>query len=86
MTAVVISANALAFGTTLASRYLHLSMLTNILRAPMSFFDTTPTGRMVNRFGKDVDVVDNTIPFTVSNALSCFGNVSCFKIFFICVW
>ncbi|XP_054264491.1 ATP-binding cassette sub-family C member 3-like [Macrosteles quadrilineatus] len=75
MAAVIAGAYALAFGTVLASRYLHSSMLGNILHCPMSFFDTTPTGRLVNRFGKDVDVIDNTLPFTFSTALTGFGNV-----------
>jgi len=48
--------------TLRASGTMHKNMLNRILRAPMSFFDTTPTGRVVNRFAKDVDVTDNSIP------------------------
>jgi ABC-type multidrug transport system fused ATPase/permease subunit len=35
-----------------ASRRLFTGMLTSVLHAPMSFFDTTPIGRLVNRFSK----------------------------------
>ncbi|BFZ17594.1 hypothetical protein BsWGS_20633 [Bradybaena similaris] len=41
-----------------ASQRLHNSMLNTILHQPMSFFDTTPLGRILNRFSRDVDVLD----------------------------
>ncbi|KAL1007722.1 hypothetical protein UPYG_G00090710 [Umbra pygmaea] len=52
-----------------ASSKLHDSMFRNILSSPMSFFDTTPTGRLVNRFSKDQDEVDTMLPFNMENFL-----------------
>lgn len=48
------------FGTTASKNLLRMA-ITRVLRAPMSFFDTTPLGRITNRFSRDVDVVDNTL-------------------------
>ncbi|XDG02068.1 hypothetical protein ABKA04_001683 [Annulohypoxylon sp. FPYF3050] len=48
------------FGTN-ASRTLLRQAVTRTLRAPMSFFDTTPLGRITNRFSRDVDVMDNNL-------------------------
>ncbi|XP_023209486.1 canalicular multispecific organic anion transporter 2-like [Centruroides sculpturatus] len=48
-----------------ASKILHDEMLVRILHAPMSFFDTTPMGRVLNRFSKDVDTTDITIRFNI---------------------
>ncbi|CAI9635119.1 multidrug resistance-associated protein 5 [Alternaria burnsii] len=48
------------FGTRAGKVMLHRA-ITRVLRAPMSFFDTTPLGRITNRFSKDIDVMDNTI-------------------------
>lgn len=61
------SAFVMAVGSLRASGFLHSQMFHRILRAPMWFFDTTPTGRIVNRFAKDVDVADNAIPMVNSN-------------------
>ncbi|KAL6706879.1 ATP-binding cassette transporter yor1 [Coniothyrium glycines] len=48
------------FGTEAGKVMLHRAV-TRVLRAPMSFFDTTPLGRITNRFSKDIDVMDNTL-------------------------
>ena len=37
-----------------AARKLHESMLYHVLRAPMSFFETTPIGIIINRFSQDI--------------------------------
>ncbi len=62
---VLIAAYGMARGAVIAASTLHKNLLENILKLPMSFFDTTPLGRIVNRFSKDIDTVDSTIPQTI---------------------
>ena len=66
---------ALAIAAIFASRTLHAKMLKNILRSPMSFFDTTPLGRVLNRFSKDVYVIDEVIPGSARAFLFTFFSV-----------
>lgn len=47
-----------------ASRKLHDRMAYAIFRAPMSFFETTPVGRILNRFSSDIYRVDEVIART----------------------
>uniref|UniRef100_A0A8C8ECB9 Canalicular multispecific organic anion transporter 1 n=1 Tax=Otus sunia TaxID=257818 RepID=A0A8C8ECB9_9STRI len=61
-----------ARGAMRASGVMHQQLLSNILRVPVSFFDTTPTGRIVNRFAKDIFTIDETIPMSFRSWLSCF--------------
>lgn len=45
-----------------ASKVLFERLVGGVLYSPMCFFDTTPLGRIVNRFSKDVYTVDEQIP------------------------
>ncbi|NWV38493.1 MRP1 protein, partial [Grantiella picta] len=51
-----------SIGGIFASRHLHLNLLHNVLRSPMSFFERTPSGNLVNRFSKEIDTIDSAIP------------------------
>ncbi|KFV74610.1 Canalicular multispecific organic anion transporter 1, partial [Dryobates pubescens] len=64
-----------AHGAMRASQLMHQRLLSNILHAPMSFFDTTPTGRIVNRFAKDIFTIDETIPTSFRTWLNCFMGI-----------
>ncbi|KAJ6585099.1 multidrug resistance-associated ABC transporter [Mycena capillaripes] len=58
-----------------AAHILYRRMLDSVVRATFRFHDTTPLGRMLNRFGRDVEIVDNQIGWSVvafNSALSGF--------------
>ncbi|OEJ88398.1 Bile pigment transporter 1 [Hanseniaspora osmophila] len=49
-----------------ASRLLHDRMASSVIRAPMQFFETTPIGRVTNRFTSDVSAVDQGLQFMLN--------------------
>ncbi|KAF9162294.1 hypothetical protein DFQ26_003685 [Actinomortierella ambigua] len=57
----------LVFCALRSARVLHEDMLRSVLRSPMSFFDTTPIGRILNRFSKDQATVDEVLPRSFSS-------------------
>jgi ABC-type multidrug transport system fused ATPase/permease subunit len=55
-----------------ASDFLHGRMLSSVFAAPMSFFDATPSGQILSRFGKEIETVDRGIPDSIASVLFCF--------------
>jgi ATP-binding cassette subfamily C (CFTR/MRP) protein 4 len=55
-----------------ASKRLHNSMFANILQATMRFFDTNPSGRILNRFSKDMGAMDELLPRATIEAIQIF--------------
>lgn len=55
------------YGAIHASRQAFTKLLDNIISAPIQFFDTTPVGRILNRFSKDFEGMDLTIPPTLTD-------------------
>jgi len=62
-----------------SSNHLHNSMLSAVLKAPVLFFDTNPIGRILNRFSRDIGIMDEMLPKDFLDAvqllLFCVGAV-----------
>jgi len=65
----------LTWSSVRAAVKIHNKMLLTIIRSPMSFFDTTPLGRIINRFSKDVYLIDEVIPSNLKSFLSTMFSV-----------
>lgn len=70
----MLSAFAMAVGSVQAARLLHQALLHNMMRSPQSFFDTTPSGRILNRFSRDINVIDEVLALSILRLLDCFFN------------
>uniref|UniRef100_A0A182Q5F7 Uncharacterized protein n=1 Tax=Anopheles farauti TaxID=69004 RepID=A0A182Q5F7_9DIPT len=55
-----------------ASRKLHDAMFNGITRATMYFFNTNPSGRILNRFSKDMGQIDEYLPSVTVDVIQIF--------------
>jgi len=69
------SGAAIGLLTYFASRSLHHSAINSTMYAPASFFETTPLGRIMNRFAKDIDTIDTTVSDSFRMFLIAFANI-----------
>ncbi|TFY53857.1 hypothetical protein EVG20_g9943 [Dentipellis fragilis] len=63
-------------GALRASRVLFRRLLERVVRATMRWHDTTPQGRMLNRFSKDIETIDSSLAFSlqaVNSSLATFA-------------
>lgn len=68
----MVSSFTLAMAGIGAARKLHEALLDNKMHTRQSFYDTTPIGRIINRFSKDIYVIDEVIPPTILMFLATF--------------
>lgn len=62
-----------------AGRLMHDKMLKSVLHSQIRFFDSTPIGRILQRFSRDIESVDIHLQWTFDNAIhSLFHVVSAF--------
>ena len=60
---------SIAYAGFTASQFYHDVLLKMILYAPLSFFNATPTGVILNRIGADVTKIDDEVPEAVRSVV-----------------
>ncbi|KAG0196954.1 hypothetical protein BGX28_009530, partial [Mortierella sp. GBA30] len=58
---VFIAAILLSYAVVKTANNMHDAAFKRVLYSPLAFFDTTPMGRILNRFSRDVDTLDNVL-------------------------
>lgn len=59
-----------AYGGLVAAIKVHNLLLDKVLKAPLSFLEASPIGRVLNRFSTDVWAIDDTLPFVLNIVLA----------------
>ncbi|KHD88413.1 MAG: multidrug ABC transporter ATPase [Bdellovibrio sp. ArHS] len=54
-----------------AGKSMHDKMLQSVLKSPVRFFDSTPVGRIIQRFSRDIESVDVYLQWSFDSAVHC---------------
>src|SRR5207302_1767518 len=68
------------YGSLVASKNIHNKLLHNVMRAKFRFFDSTPLGRIINRFSKDMEAVDQEVAPVALGMIHSLASVVCIAI------
>lgn len=75
---MTMSANLIAVHLCMrAARAIHSQAVKRILRARLSVHETTSTGRILNRLGKDLEMLDFMFPEKLVSVMGSFSNIFC---------
>ncbi|PWA42410.1 ABC transporter C family member 13 [Artemisia annua] len=68
----LVRAFSFAYGGLRAAIHVHNNLLKKLVDAPVSFFDQTPSGRILNRLSSDLYTIDDSLPFILNILLATF--------------
>lgn len=72
--AMLISRISLVTHRTQTSHVFHKLCLDKVLASPVSFFDVTPIGRVINRFSQDMAIIDEELSQSISQVIGMGGS------------
>ena len=66
---IILTELSYTFAVLRPMRIVHERVLRSVVFSPMTFFDTTPMGRILNRLSKDMNTLDAELPFVVKSTV-----------------
>lgn len=63
---------------TVASKNLHDFIFSKMIKATMTFYNANPSGRILNRFSKDLGIIDEYIPSVLVDVIEV-SNFICIR-------